>query len=65
MGPYERNSLYVWVQKNVISLPIHYNKLPCPKTKENEIGTKDKTEPQHIHFRHNVKNHFPDMESLK
>ena len=28
----------------------HYDTLPYPKTKENNIQTKDKVEPQHLHL---------------
>ena len=38
---------YPWFKFYFLLFQTHYHTLPYPKTKENEISTKDKIEPQH------------------
>ena len=39
---------YLWFKFYFPLFQTHYHTLPCPKTKENKIYTKDKIEPQNI-----------------
>ena len=40
---------YPWFKSYFLSFQTHCQTLPHPKTKENKIQTRDKTEPQHIY----------------
>ena len=45
---------YPWFKFYFLLFQTHYHTLPYPKTKENEISTKDKIEPQHRQSQSNL-----------
>ena len=42
------SEFYCWLKFSFLLFQTHYHTLPYPKTKESNIKTKDKIEPQHI-----------------